>query len=168
LLLYLQNHHPQASTSTNSVCLTRSMNYADINCLEQSQHIRSRTSPLLQQSAHHVKWLLPLAHQKNDKRSSDCGMLVRNRPNTWLVSVNILVLIFDLVQNLRKGYIWNYKSCKGEISSHCVYWGGLQLRQISPSCDLSLYCKCIKTLHLTWELFFLRTVFKKMTWYTSL
>ncbi|KAK2175523.1 hypothetical protein NP493_721g02005 [Ridgeia piscesae] len=67
LLLYLQNHHPQASASTNSVCLTRSMNSADINCPEQCRHIRSRTSPLLQQSAHHVKWLLPSAHQKMTK-----------------------------------------------------------------------------------------------------
>ena len=66
---------PQASTSFNSVCLTRSMNSADINCPEQSRHIRSHTSPLLQQSAHHVKWLLPLAHHKNDKRSSDCVVL---------------------------------------------------------------------------------------------
>ena len=72
LLLYLQNHHPQASTSTNSVCLTRSMNSADINCPEQSGHIRSCTSPVLQQSAHHVKWVLPVAHHKTNKRSSDC------------------------------------------------------------------------------------------------
>ncbi|KAK2183460.1 hypothetical protein NP493_312g07014 [Ridgeia piscesae] len=69
LLLYLQNHHPHASTSTNSVCFTRSMKFADINCPEQSRHIRSRTSPLLQQSSPHVKWLLPLAHQKMAKEA---------------------------------------------------------------------------------------------------
>ena len=79
LLLYLQNHQPHASTSTNSVCFTRSVKFADINCPEQSRHIRSRTSPLLQQSSHHVKWLLPLAHQKNDKRSSDCVLLCQKQ-----------------------------------------------------------------------------------------
>ena len=68
---------PQASTSTNGVCLTRSINSTDINCPKQSRHIRSRTSPLLQQSSHHVKWLLPLVHHKNDKRSSDCVRLCR-------------------------------------------------------------------------------------------
>ncbi|KAK2177887.1 hypothetical protein NP493_573g00024 [Ridgeia piscesae] len=76
LLLYLQNHHPHASTSTNSVCFTRSMKFADINCPEQSRHIRSCTSPLLQQSSHHVKWLLPLAHQKMTKEA------VTDRQNT--------------------------------------------------------------------------------------
>ncbi|KAK2179790.1 hypothetical protein NP493_472g02040 [Ridgeia piscesae] len=99
LLLYLQNHHPQASTSTNSVCLTRSMNSADINCPEQSRHIRSRTSPLLQQSAHHVKWLLPLAHQKMTKEAVIVSCCVTNRQNTWLGSVNILQSISDLLQN---------------------------------------------------------------------
>ena len=127
LLLYLQNHHPHASTSTNSVCFTRSMKSADINCPEQSRHIRSRTSPLLQQSSHHVKWLLPLAHQK---------MTNRNRQNTWLDSVNILLSISDLVQNVQKGYLWNYKSCNGEISPHCAHF-----------CELSSCCKCIKILH---------------------
>ena len=84
LLLYLQNHHPHASTSTNSVCFTRSMKFADINCPEQSRHIRSRTSPLLQQSSHHVKWLLPLAHQKMTKEAVTVYCCVRNRQNTWL------------------------------------------------------------------------------------
>ena len=149
VLLYLQNHHPQASASTNSVCLTRSMNSADINCPEQSRHIRSRTSPLLQQSAHHVKWLLPLAHQKITKEAVTVSCCVRNRQNTWLGSVNILLSISDLVQqNVLKGYLWNYKSCKGEIFlPHCAYWVGLQLCQISHSCELSLCCKCIKILH---------------------
>ena len=82
LLLYLQNHHPQASTSTNSVCLTRSKNSVDINCPEQSRHIRSRTSPLLQQSAHHMKWLLPLAHQKMTKEAVTVSCCVRNRTFT--------------------------------------------------------------------------------------
>ena len=147
LLLYLQNHHPQASTFTNSVCLTRSMNSADINCPEQSRHIRSRTSPLLQQSAHHVKWLLPLAHQKMTKEAVIVSCCVTNRQNTWLGSVNILLSISDLLQNVLKGYLWNYKSCKGEISPNCAYWGGLQLCQISRSYELSLCCKCIKILH---------------------
>ena len=132
LLPYIQNHHPQASTSTNSVYLTRSMNSADINCPEQSRHIRSRTSPLLQQPTHHVKWLLPLAHQKMTKEAVIVSCCVRNRQNTWLGSVNILLSISDLVQNVLKGYLWNYKSCKGEISH---------------SCELSLCCKCIKILH---------------------
>ncbi|KAK2178257.1 hypothetical protein NP493_551g03037 [Ridgeia piscesae] len=81
LLLYLQNHHPHATTSTNSVCFTRSIKSADINCPEQSRHIRSRTSPLLQQSSHHVKWLLPLAHQKMTKEAvtvSDCLVFLAN------------------------------------------------------------------------------------------
>ncbi|KAK2188338.1 hypothetical protein NP493_135g02027 [Ridgeia piscesae] len=121
LLLYLQNHHPQASTSTNSVCLTRSMNSADINCPEQSRHIRSRTSPLLQQSAHHVKWLLSLAHQKMTKEAVIVSCCVTNRQNTWLGSVNILLSISDLLQNVLKGYLWNYKSCKGENSPNCAY-----------------------------------------------
>ena len=115
LLLYLQNRHPHASTSTNSVCFTRSMKSADINCPEQSRHIRSRTSPLLQQSSHHVKWLLPLAHHKMTKEAVTVSKCVRNRQNTWLDSVNILLSISDLVQNVQKGYLWNYKSCKGEI-----------------------------------------------------
>ena len=38
LQLYLQQHHLQVWTSTNSVCLTRSMNYADIICLELKPH----------------------------------------------------------------------------------------------------------------------------------
>ena len=114
LLLYLQNRHPQASTSTNSVCLTRSMNSADINCPEQSGHIRSCTSLLLQQSAHHVKWLLPLAHHS-------VVLCQKQTYSTWLGSVNILLSIFDLVENVRKGYLWNYKSCKGEITPHCAY-----------------------------------------------
>ena len=113
LLLYLQNHHPQASTSTNSICLTRSMNSADINCPLQSRHIRSCTTPLLQQSVHHVKWLLPLAHQKITKEAVTVSCCVRNRQNTWLGSVNILLSISDLVQNVRKLYLWYYKSCKG-------------------------------------------------------
>ena len=82
LLLYLQNHHPHASTYTNSVCFTRSMKSADINCPEQSRHIRSRTSPLLQQSSHHVKWLLPLAHQKMTKEAvtvSECVVLCQKQ-----------------------------------------------------------------------------------------
>ena len=112
---------PQASKSTNSVCLTRSMNYADINCPEQSRHIRSRTSPLLQQSAHHVKWLLPLAHQKMTKEAVIVSCCVTNRQNTWLGSVNILLSISDLLQNVLKIYLWNYKSCKGEISPNCAY-----------------------------------------------
>ena len=121
LLLYLQNHHPP--TSTNSVCFTRSMNSADINCPEQSRYIQSRTSPMLQQFAlpHHVKWLLPMAHQKRIKEAVTVSCCVRNRQNTWLDSVNILLSISDLVQNVRKGYLWNYKSCKGEISPHCAY-----------------------------------------------
>ena len=89
LLPYLQNHHPQASTSTNSVCFTRSMKFADINCPEQSRHIRSSTSPQLQQPAHHVKWLLPLAHQKMTKEAVTVSCCVRNRQNIWLGSVNI-------------------------------------------------------------------------------
>ena len=40
---------------------------------------------------------------------------VRNRQNTWLDFVNILLSISDLVQNVQKGYLWNYKSCKGGI-----------------------------------------------------
>ena len=51
-----------------------------------------------------------------------------------LGSVNILLSISDLVQNVRKGYLWNYKSCNGEISPHCAYWGGLQLCHIHVSC----------------------------------
>ena len=141
LLLYLQSHHPHASTSTNSVCFTRSMKFADINCPEQSRHIRSRTSPLLQQSSHHVKWLLPLAHQKMTKEAVTVYCCVRNRQNTWLDSVNILLSISDLVQNVQKGYLWNYKSCQ------CAHWCGLQLCQISHSCELSSCCKCIKILH---------------------
>ncbi|KAK2174168.1 hypothetical protein NP493_820g00002 [Ridgeia piscesae] len=71
---------PHASTSTNSVCFTRSMKSADINCPEQSRHIRSRTSPLLQQSSHHVKWLLPLAHQKMTKEAvSECVVLCQKQ-----------------------------------------------------------------------------------------
>ena len=147
LLLYLQNHHPHASTSTNSVCFTRSMKFADINCPEQSRHIRSHTSPLLQQSSHHVKWLLPLAHQKMTKEAVTVYCCVRNRQNTWLDFVNILLSISDLVQNVQKGYLWNYKSCKGGISPHCAHWCGLQLCQISHSCELSSCCKCIKILH---------------------
>ena len=147
LLLYLQNHHPHASTSTNSVCFTRSMKFADINCPEQSRHIRSRTSPLLQQSSHHVKWLLPLAHQKMTKEAVTVYCCVRNRQNTWLDSVNILLSISDLVQNVQKGYLWNYKSCQCGISPHCADWCGLQLCQISHSCELSSCCKCIKILH---------------------
>ena len=112
---------PHASTSTNSVCFTRSMKSADINCPEQSRHIPSRTSPLLQQSSHHVKWLLPLAHQKMTKEAVTVSCCVRNRQNTWLDSVNILLSISDLVQNVQKGYLWNYKSCKGEISPHCAH-----------------------------------------------
>ena len=120
LLLYLQNHHPMPQHPP-SVCFTRSMNSADINCPEQSRHIQSRTSPMLQQSAHHVKWLLPLAHQKMTKEAVTVSCCVRNRQNTWLGSVNILLSISDLVQNVRKGYLWNYKSCKGEMSPHCAY-----------------------------------------------
>ena len=87
LLLYLQNHHPHASTSTNSVCFTRSMKFADINCPEQSRHIRCRTSPLLQQPSHHVKW----HHQKMTKEAVSVYCCVRNRQNTWIDSVNILL-----------------------------------------------------------------------------
>ena len=72
LLLYLQNHQPHASTSTNSVCFTRSMKSADINCPEQSRHIRSRTSPLLQQAA-------AIGTSKNDKRSIDCVVLCQKQ-----------------------------------------------------------------------------------------
>ena len=90
---------------------------------------------------HIKKW------QKKQWLCPSVSCCVRNRQNTWLDSVNILLSISDLVQNVQKGYLWNYKSCKGEISPHCAHWCGLQLCQISHSCELSSCCKCIKILH---------------------
>ena len=64
--------------------------------------------------------------QKMTKEAVIMSCCVRNRQNTWLVSVNILLLTFDLVHTFRKVYLWNCMSCKGELSTHCTYWGGLQ------------------------------------------
>jgi hypothetical protein len=67
-----------------------------------------------------------MAHHENDKKQwlSCC---VRNRQNAWLVSVNMLVPIFNLVQNFRKGNSETITALKVK----CAFWGGLQLFQIS-------------------------------------
>ena len=167
LLLYLQNHHPHASTSTNSVCLTRSMNSADINCSEQSRHIRSCTSPLLQQSAHHVKWLLPLAHQKMTKEAETVSCCVRNRQNRfWLDFVNLLLSISDLVQNVQKGYLWNYKSCKGvNFTTLCTLWWSTTVPNFTFLWAVFMLQMYSNT-SLNFKAVFLRIGFQKMTLYT--
>ena len=96
------------------------MKFADINCPEQSRHIRSRTSPLLQQSSHHVKWLLPLAHQKMTKEAVTVYCCVRNRQNTWLDSVNILLSISDLVGMFKRDISGTIRAAKVEFH-HTVH-----------------------------------------------
>ena len=100
LLLYLQQLHPQAWTSTDSgICMTRYANSATRirrTSPAPSRHSRSRNNPLLQQQqqqqqqqhqqlAHLVKWA---RRQGNAKRSSD-GLVMWQK---WTEQCSVVVV----------------------------------------------------------------------------
>ena len=80
LVFYLKQHHPQPPTSEIWKSNVFEFYLANLYFIPKCvfEHYPG-TSPLLQQCAHPVKWLLPVTHYNDDKRSSDCVVLCQIR-----------------------------------------------------------------------------------------